>query len=148
MVDESGESTKPNEKSLLPSNLEAMDILLTQPDKFKFDTKSKELIRENQLSITLSELEGTISWSIGYFIGKNDDGTYIIEHLLRAKEKFDLYWNPPSDESSTWDVDISNIFPVIPTGDWEVNKSGKIQFKLKNGTKIRKLFKKYLEGLS
>ena len=148
MVDESGESTKSNDDSTLPSNLDAMNILVTKPDKFNFNDKNNELLRVNQLIMTLNELEGKTSWSIGYYTAQNEDGTYLIEHLIRVKEKFDLHWTSPTDESSTENVHISNIFPVIPTGDWEVNKSGNIQFKLKNGAKIRKLFKKYLEGLS
>ena len=94
----------------------------------------------------LDESEENVTWSIGYYLGENDDGTYSIEHLLRVKKNNGLYWTPLVDEISTNNVQLSDIFPITPTGDWEVNKSGTVQFKLKNGAKIRQLFKKYIEG--
>ena len=72
----------------------------------------------------------------------NDDGTYVIEHLHRIKENSDLYWMDPSTEDIDTDMEDSDIFPIIPIGDWEINDTD-MRFRLKNGTGIRKMFKKY-----
>ena len=128
----------------LPSNTEAMNILETQPDVFNYD-ESNRILRLNQLCMTFWEDDGKPSWSIGYYISENNNGTFVIEQLQREKRGKDLYWVHPSDESTTEDLQLSDIFPVTPTGDWEASKTGVIRFKLRNGTKIRKLFKTHLE---
>ena len=95
--------------------------------------------------MTFWEDDGRPSWSIGYYISENNIGTFVIEQLQREKRGKDLYWVHPSDESTTEDLQMSDIFPVTLTGDWEASKTGVIIFKLRNGTKIRKLFKTHLE---
>ena len=60
----------------------------------------------------------------------------------------------PSAEYNDYDIDesdVSDIFPMIPIGKWEIYKyddTEEMRFKLKNNTEIRKLFRKYSEYFS
>ena len=138
--DESSAATSTN-ASGLPSNTEAMNILETQPDVFNYD-ESNRTLRLNQLCMTFWDDNGKPSWSIGYFICDYNNGTFVIELLQREKLGKDLYWIHPVNEDTTEELQLTDIFPITPTGDWEVSKTGVIRFKLRNGTKIRTLFKK------
>ena len=119
----------------LPSNNEAITVLENHPGMF--DEEPNRVFRLNQLCLTtwVNE-EGEPSWSIGYFIHENTDGTFEVEQLYREKPGKDLYWHHPSEEIRTVTLQLCDIYPVTPTGDWEASKTGEIIFKLRNGTKI------------
>ena len=126
------------------SNTDVMNILETQPDVFNYD-RSNRILQLNQLCMTFWEDDRKPSRSIGYYIGEYNKGTFFIKQLQQEKQGKDLYWIHPSDESTTKDLQLSDIFPVTPTGYWEASQTGVIRFKLRNGMQIRKLFKTHLE---
>ena len=53
-----------------------------------------------------------------------------------------------STDDISYDIDKSDIFPMIPHSKWEVYKyddTKEMRFKLKNNIEIRKLVSKYSE---
>ena len=166
LSNETLEATNKNETGDLPSNVDAPNIFLSKTDLLNFEEKipetnqvlnpkseernkktipKEDVFKLNQLCMTLWDEEGQVSWSIGYYISTNNNGTCIIEQLERVKASSDIYWVHPIDEYSTETLHESDIFPVVPIGEWETNKTGLLQFKLKNGPAIRKFFNRYLD---
>ena len=129
----------------LPSNEDAMHLLSAPTTNQEIDTSNNITFKANQLCVTVWNDGDMLTWYVGYWISMNDDGTYVIEHLHRVKENSDLYWMHPSTEDIDTDMEDSDIFPIIPIGDWEINDTDMMRFRLKNGTDIRKMFKKYTE---
>ena len=79
--------------------------------------------REQDIIAVVWETEsGELTWYIGFYLGKNIDGTLRVTHLVRNLKKHDLWKRKFSDQDDIQDVYQEQIISVKVTGDWFFGK--------------------------
>ena len=65
--------------------------------------------------------QGKKNWYVGFFIDKNEDGTYRIDHLERtSSQKIETWQRPIRDDIQS--ADEVQILPIKIVGNWEFKK--------------------------
>ena len=61
-------------------------------------------------------------WYIGFYLDKNSDGTFRIDHLERANNRCNNMWQRPSGKDDIEDTDEIQILPIQVLGEWDFTK--------------------------
>ena len=90
------------------------------------------------LAVIWDEVEGR-KWYIGFYLDENEDGTFRIDHLKKAKENRIEAWERPSGPDDIQCTMGLQILPIKVLGEW--NFSGrKPSYILENAEEIQNLF--------
>ena len=66
---------------------------------------------------------GELVWCIGFYLGKNIDGTlHVVTHLVRNSKKHDFWKREVIDMDDIQDVQQEQIVSVKVIGDWFFGK--------------------------
>ena len=78
----------------LPSNFEAEAVVCSIPSKPK--NNDQENIMVGKYYVTLMDENGKKLWYVACCEGRNEDGTYKMDHLVRAEKGKDCKWKYPT----------------------------------------------------
>ena len=68
---------------------------------------------EEPVAMTWKEISGELEWYIGFFLGKNSDDNFRVNHLIRnATEEHDIWKWRSSNKDEIHDVRIEHIISV------------------------------------
>ena len=85
--------------------------------------------------------EGSLDlWYIATCEGKNDDGTYKMDHLMRVQDGSNLKWKHPS-KPDLLNLHTDSILDCKIEGEWNVSNERSITFLLRNHNQINILVK-------
>ena len=131
---------------LFPTEDEIMNLL---QDKQQLESVAGESCTDNQQKgrnlspnqpvAVIWDKKARKEWYIGFFLDKNEDGTYRIDHLQRKIDKSSLDWVRPSGYDDIQDTEEVQILPVEISADWNFN-SVKPEYVLNNLIEIQKTF--------
>ena len=100
--------------------------------------ETENLIQTNKLCAVLWIHKNVKNWYLGYITHKQSEVSFSVEHLERVS-KNNVYWqycDPPEE----LDVDISQIIPVHPKGEWDMTNIRQTRLLLSNHAEIQKSF--------
>ena len=66
--------------------------------------------------------DGTIDWFIGFFMGKNNDGTLRVNHFVRLGSNYDVWRRKSSVRDDIQDVYEDQIISMKVTGNWFIGQ--------------------------
>ena len=125
----------------LPSNKDTATVLLSCNSADLTQAHNKEDLTEvGRYYITLMK-EGKINtWHIASCEGKNPDGTYKMDHLIRVQRGSDLKWKQPARINKI-NLKAESIVDCGVDGEWDVSQERNMTFTLWNHVYISNLVK-------
>ena len=84
--------------------------------------KTNEMKLQDPLVVVWESADGKIDWFIGFFLGKNYDGTLRVNHLVRNTKSHDVWKRERSDIDDIQDVYQEQIISIKVVGDWFFGK--------------------------
>ena len=98
----------------------------------------------NRLCVIVWNTDGVPNWFLGYVKEKNNNGSFVVEHLERSEKGKNVYWKYPIPD----DVQIvvqEQILLVKINGEWDIGTNARaMKFVLKNSVPIQNTFNKLL----
>ena len=98
----------------------------------------------NRLCVIVWNTDGVPNWFLGYVKEKNNNGSFVVEHLERLEKGKNVYWKYPIPD----DVQIvvqEQILLVKINGEWDIGTNARaMKFVLKNSVPIQNTFNKLL----
>ena len=80
--------------------------------------------------------EGSLDlWYIATCEGKNDDGTYKMDHLMRVQDRRNSKWKHPP-KRDLLNLHLDSILDCKVDGEWDVSNERSITFSLRNHVQI------------
>ena len=73
--------------------------------------------KQEAIAVIWDTESGERMWHIGFYFGKNVDGSLRVDHLIRDKRKHDLWKCEFSDTDDIQDVKTEQVIPVEVVGD-------------------------------
>ena len=120
------------EPSTLPSNNDAEIVI---GGSSLTTTPTQHQIQVGKYYITLLT-EGTKdTWYLASCEGINNDGTFKMDHLMRAETGSSFKWKHPSKPDSL-DLNINSILDCEVIGEWDVSNERALSFSLQNHINI------------
>ena len=133
---------------VFPSEDEIMDTLLKKEqastDDVAVQSETLNLV-PNQPVAVIWDTKNRKEWYIGFFLDKNDDGTFRIDHLERDG-KTNSKWIRPRGRDEIQDTEEVQILPIDIVGDW-VFTGDRPTFLLDNTEQIHNTFNLVSEEL-
>ena len=106
------------ESIVFPTEDEIMDLLHNNSE---YTVASKDIttlsLRPNQPLAVIWDSRAKRNWFIGFFLDKNEDGTYRVDHLERINGNNER-WCRPSGCDDIQDAEEIQILPVSILGVW------------------------------
>ena len=125
----------------LPTNADA--LLIVGASSPNIHEEKNEDVVVGHCYATLINEGSSDTWYIATCEGKNDDGTYKMDHLMRVEAGRNLKWKPPL-KHDLLNLHLDSILDCKIDGEWNVSNERSITFLLRNHTQIASL----VEGLS
>ena len=120
-----GKGSNLSNNARLPTNNEALNLLTTlnhvpvpRPVDYNSSDNGDDQIKVNEFYITLWSEGRKNNWYLAYCVNFNDDGTFQMDHLHCVKKSRHSQWKYP-DISDTCTVEIDQVLPVKPAGNWD-----------------------------
>ena len=90
---------------------------------------------EGNFYVTLISEGSSDTWYIAMCEGKNDDGTYKMDHLMRVQDKRNSKWKHPP-KRDLLNLHLDSILDCKVDGEWDVSNERSITFSLRNHVQI------------
>ena len=122
----------------LPTNADA--ALVVGASSFNMQKEKNADIEVGHFYATLIK-EGLLdTWYIATCEGRNDDGTYKMDHLMRVQDGSNLKWKRPT-KPDLLNLHSESILDCEIDGEWNVSNERSITFSLRNHNHIELLVK-------
>ena len=113
------------EDMLFHTEDEIMELLSPANELEKSEEAAEEAAEEGYLmtealALFWGDAAGVRDWNIGFYAGKNGDGTLRVDNLVRANKSFEIWKRDETDDVQ--DVVSTQIIPVKVVGDWFFGK--------------------------
>ena len=99
-----------------------MEVLIPESEEESEGLVIKENAQyelEEPVAMTWKEISGELEWYIGFYLGKNSDDTFRVNHLIRnATEEHDIWKCRSSCKDEIHDVRKEHIISVKVKGEW------------------------------
>lgn len=107
------------EEMLFHNEDEIMEVLDSgdKTEVGKNNKKTNDLNLQDPLAVVWESADGTSEWYIGFFLGKNFDGTLRVNHLTRNTKSHDIWKRERSDIDDIQDVYQEQIMNIEVIGD-------------------------------
>ena len=119
----------------LPTNAEASLVMENAYSSNMFQEKNDDNIMVGNYYVTLIMEGSTDTWYIASCEGINEDGTYTMDHLMRAEPGSDMKWKHPQKPDIT-DLHLASIVTCKIDGEWDVSNERSMTFLLRNHNEI------------
>ena len=125
---------------VFPTEDEIMDLLHNNSESTNVASEGNTTLslRPNQPLAVICDSRAKRNWYIGFFLDKNEDGTYRVDHLERINGNNER-WCRPSGCDDVQDTEEIQILPVPILGEWNFD-SDKPTFQINNCEIIIKTF--------
>ena len=81
-----------------------------------------------------------MKWYVGFYLDESDDGTFRVDHLIRAGPGNEMWQRPPGSDDIQ-DTTEKQVVPVPVIGTWDFSKR-KPSFIISNSLEIEETFNK------
>lgn len=122
-----------------------MEILRSDTDKHPIPNESGvgPMKFNDPLAVVWEKRNGRCSWYIGFFLGKNPDGTIRVDHLERNGKRHNFWKRERMNIDDIQDVHEEQILPIGVDGDWFFGKEVPL-YVIENWEDIQATFEKHL----
>lgn len=97
------------------------------------------MFQPNQSLAVIWDEEGKKRWYIGFYLDDNGDGTFRVDHLMRAGTGDEIWQRPPGTDDIQ-DTIKQQIVPVAVSGTWDFSRR-KPCYVLSNAPEIEDMFR-------
>ena len=135
---------KQDSSVLFQSEEEMMEVLRSDGDERPTPNESTgdSIKLHDPLVVVWEKKNGRCSWYIGFYWGKNPDGTMRVNHLERNGKRHNYWKRERTDKDDIQDVHEEQILPIEVDGDWFFGKEVPL-YVVENWVDIQATFEKH-----
>lgn len=142
------EDPEADEAVVFPGEDEIMDILTANAEKDNATTGEIDVTQDASTLVDLEPMQPVAvvwdvrnkkKWYVGFYLDKNDDETFRIDHLERVNGRENKIWQRPSGRDDIQHADEIQILPMNVLGTWDLS-TDRPSFILSNEDEINDCF--------
>jgi hypothetical protein len=132
-----GDDYQAEEAVVFPCEEEILETLMGSQE-VEVMSQDEPMFQPNQPLAVIWDERGTKRWYIGFYLDDNGDGTFRVDHLMRAGTGDDIWQRPPGTDDIQETI-AQQIVPVTVSGTWNFSQR-KPHYVLSNVIEIEDMF--------